>query len=151
MHEAESVANDDERKLILQLGLFEEVLDLLRVVMVALSANPLHLANLSCPSGSLDVLELYFRVGRHVDDRTEVVIKAFEGLEGLKHLDEPDWTDEFRVLGGCLDDDLQVLADVDAQHLFEALEGVLDGKLAEVVDEPLRKNGSITGFPYFQH
>jgi len=32
--EVESIANDDERKLLSQLGLLQEVLDLLRIVVV---------------------------------------------------------------------------------------------------------------------
>lgn len=43
---------------------------------------------------------------------------TFEALERLKHLDELDWAEDVRVLGGDLDHDLQVLTDVDAQHLL---------------------------------
>jgi hypothetical protein len=121
MHEAESIADDDKRKLIWQLRLLEEILDLLRVVVIALPADPLDLADLSCPSSSLNILELDFRVGRHIDDRTEVVVETFESLEGLKHLDEANWTDEFRVFGSCLHYDLKILPDVDSEHLLEAL------------------------------
>lgn len=142
MHEAESVADDNERKLIWQLRLFEEVLDLLRVVVVALPADPLDLADLSCPSSSLNILELDFRIGRHVDNRTEIVVETFESLERLKHLDEADWTDKFRVFGGCLDYDLEVLPYVDSEHLLEALERVLDGQLAKVIDEPLNQESA---------
>lgn len=79
MDKAEPVADDDQRQLILELGLLEEVLDLLGVVVVRLSADPLDLSDLASPRGSLDVLELDFGVGAQVDDGTEVVVEACIG------------------------------------------------------------------------
>ncbi|KAJ7828940.1 hypothetical protein B0H14DRAFT_3718285, partial [Mycena olivaceomarginata] len=52
--EVETIANNDERKLVSQLGLFEEVLDLLGVVVVAFAANPLNFADLASPCSSLN-------------------------------------------------------------------------------------------------
>jgi hypothetical protein len=70
----EAVADDDKRKLVRQFGLFEEVFDLFWVVKIALSANALDLANLTCTGGCLDILEVNLRILAKVDDRTEIVI-----------------------------------------------------------------------------
>ena len=45
-----------------------------------------------------------------------IVTRTLEALEGLEHLDKLDGTEDVRVLSGDLDNDLQVLADVDAKH-----------------------------------
>lgn len=135
--EVETIANDDERKLVGQLGLFEEVLDLLGVVVVAFAANPLNFADLASPCSSLNVLEVNFRILTDVHHRTEIVvetwgcrlvegwmgektIRTFETLEAFKHLDEFDRPEDIRVLGRNLNDDLQVLADIDLEHLLQA-------------------------------
>ena len=76
MHEVEAVADDDERELVRELGFFEEVLDFLRVVEVALAADALNFADLAGASGGLDVLEVDLTVGAQVDDRAEVVVQA---------------------------------------------------------------------------
>jgi hypothetical protein len=55
----ESVADDDEGELVRELGLLEEVLDLLGVVEVALPHDALHLADLTGPRRRLDVLEVH--------------------------------------------------------------------------------------------
>jgi hypothetical protein len=47
VNEVETVADDDEGKLVSQLGLLQEVLDPLRVVAVALAADPLHFLDLA--------------------------------------------------------------------------------------------------------
>ena len=65
------------------------------------------------------------------------IILTFEALERLKHLDEFDRAQDIRVLRSDLNNDLQVLADVDAEHLLHASEGLFCSKLAEVIDEPL--------------
>ena len=72
-----------------------------------------------------------------IDDRAEVVVQPLKGLEALKHLDELDGAQDIRVLRGDLDDDLQVLADVNMQHLLETRHRLLGGETTEVVDEPL--------------
>lgn len=76
MHKVKPIADNDERELILKFGLLEEVLDLLRVVVVALSTNTLHLSDLVRTSGRLDVLEVDFGVLAKVDNRTEVVVET---------------------------------------------------------------------------
>ena len=52
--EVEAIADDDERELVGELGLLEEVLDALGIVAVALTADTLHLLDLSSLAGSLD-------------------------------------------------------------------------------------------------
>jgi hypothetical protein len=73
--EIETVADNDERQLIRELGLLEEILDFVGIVIVALAANALHLADLAGTSGSLDVFEMHFRVLAEVDDRSKVVVQ----------------------------------------------------------------------------
>jgi hypothetical protein len=62
---------------------------------------------------------------------------TFGSLEFLEHLDEANRSDQVRVLGSRLNDDLKVLSDVDLEHLVETFESLFDGELTEVVDEPL--------------
>ncbi|KAI3480029.1 hypothetical protein L1887_57805 [Cichorium endivia] len=133
----EAVADDDERQLVRELCLLEEVLDLFGVVVVGLAADALDLADLTGAGGGLDVLEVHLGVGGEVDDGAEVVVEALERLEGLEHLDELDGAEEVRVLCGDLDDHLEVLADVDLEHLAQALERLFHGELAKVGDEPV--------------
>jgi hypothetical protein len=74
VHEIETVADDDEGELISQLGFLQEVLDLLRIVVVGFPTNALDLTNLTSPRRGLDVLEVDLRVITEVDNRTEIVI-----------------------------------------------------------------------------
>lgn len=53
MDKVKAIADDDERELIGELGLLEEVLDTLRIVAVALPANTLHLLDLTGLAGRL--------------------------------------------------------------------------------------------------
>jgi hypothetical protein len=76
MNEIEAVANDDEGELVGELGLLEEVLDLLRVVEVRFADDALDLADLTGASRRLDVLEVDLRVFRKVDDRAEVIVET---------------------------------------------------------------------------
>ena len=78
MHEIEAVANDDEWELISQLGLLQEILDLLGVVVVGFSTDALNLTNLASPRCGLDVLEVDLRVFAEVYNRTEIVIKTLK-------------------------------------------------------------------------
>lgn len=77
------------------------------------------------------------KLGRGIE-RSKGRGRTLECLERLEHLDEADGADELGVLGRGLDDDLKVLANVDAEHLVEALERLFRRELAKVVDEPLR-------------
>lgn len=172
--EIESVADDDERKLIGKLGLFEtckkrqglasvrrlftrrtatltpraqirawspltfeEVLDLLRVVNVALPADSLNLSDLTRPRSGDDVLVVNLRVLAEVDDRPEVVVESLKGSVVLEELDELKRSEQLRVFGRDLDDDLKVLTDVDGQHLLEASERLLDSQATKVANQPL--------------
>ena len=76
MDEVESVADNDERKLVRQLSLLQEVLDLLRVVEIALSADTFDFTDLSSARSGLNVLEVNLRILADVDDGTKVVIKT---------------------------------------------------------------------------
>ena len=71
-----AVADDDEGQLVRELGLLEEVLDLLRVVEVALAADALDFADLASASGGLNVLEVHLRVLAEVDNRAEIVVET---------------------------------------------------------------------------
>lgn len=54
----------------------EKVLHAFRVVAVALSADPLHLLDLACFTGSLDVLEVDLWILAEVDNRAQKVEQA---------------------------------------------------------------------------
>ena len=88
VHKIKPIADDDERELVLEFGLLEEILDFLWVVVVALSANALDLSDLVRASGCLNVLEVDFGVLAKVDDRTEVVVETWEPVS-------------LRSMGGC--------------------------------------------------
>jgi hypothetical protein len=76
MDHVETVTDNDERKLIRHLGFLEEVLNLFGIVVVALSADPLDLSNLTGSGSGLDVLEMDLLVLTEVDDRSKVVVKT---------------------------------------------------------------------------
>ena len=61
------VAHDDERKLVQELDLLEEVFDFLRIIEVTLATDALNLSELTGASGSLDIFEVDFRVLTKVD------------------------------------------------------------------------------------
>jgi hypothetical protein len=116
----------------------EEVLDLLRLVDVTLPADPLDLPELTGPGGGDDVLVVDLGVLGEVDDGAEVVVESLERSVVLEELDELKRSEEVRVLGGDLDNNLKVLSDVGSEHLLEAGERLLDGKGSKVGDEPFR-------------
>ena len=80
MNEVEPVADNDERKLIRELRLLEEVLDFLRIVEIALSANALDFPDLPCAGCGLDILEMHLWVLAEVDNRAEVVVETFSAI-----------------------------------------------------------------------
>ena len=62
---------------------------------------------------------------------------TLERLVTIEHLDERQRAEQVAVLGGDLDDNLEVLAHVGAHHLVEARYGLFLRKTSEVVDEPV--------------
>lgn len=120
----EAVADDDQRKLISELGFLEEVLDSLGVVNARLAANALDLLHLTSLARSLhkkkseysnsskpvlsylDVLEVHIGLLRKVDNRAEVVVETLKALERLKHVDQRLGGELLGILDGDLDDDL---------------------------------------------
>lgn len=152
MNKIKTIADDDQGKLILQLCLLQEILDLLWIVVVALSTDTFNFTNLAGPSGSLDVLEVDFRIFAEVHNRSEVVVKTFkrisaswqyihsrntltfEGFERLKHLDQLYRAKDIRVLGSNLDDDLKILSDIYPEHLLHASHRLFGGETTEVIN-----------------
>jgi len=76
VNKVEPIADDNKRKLVLEFSLLEEVLDLLRVVVVALSANTFDFSNLVGACGCLNILEVDFGVLAKVDDRSEIIVET---------------------------------------------------------------------------
>ena len=106
MYKVVSVTHNDERQLVGQFGLLQEVLYSLWGVAVAFAANALNLLDLASLARSLDVLEVDLGVLGEVDDGTEEVEETFEGLEGLKKVDESISGELLVVLSCHLDADL---------------------------------------------
>ena len=136
MNEIESIANNNQGKLVRQSRFLQEILYLLRVVVITLATDPFDFGELTTSTGGLDVLEMYVGVGGEIDDTTEVVVQSLEGFELFKEFDELGGTKEIRVFRGDLDDHLEILTDVGGQHFLEADETLLDAEAAEVSDEP---------------
>jgi hypothetical protein len=76
MNEVEPVADNNERKLVRELRLLEEVLNFLGIVKIALSANALNFPNLTSASCGLDILKVDFLVLAEVDDGAKVVVET---------------------------------------------------------------------------
>ena len=76
MHEIESITNDDEGKLVRELGFLEEILDFLGIVIVAFPTDSLHLPDLTSTRCSLYVLEMHFRIFTEIDNRAEIIIET---------------------------------------------------------------------------
>ena len=65
------------------------------------------------------------RLLAEVDDGAQKVEESLEALEGLEEVNEVLRGELLVVLGGDLDADLQVLADVGLHHGLDALQGVV--------------------------
>ena len=63
----------------------------------------------------------------------QAIVLTFEALEGLEHLDELDGPKDIGVFRGNLDYNLQILADVDTEHLLQAGESLLGSEPTEVL------------------
>ncbi|KAH3688209.1 hypothetical protein WICPIJ_000795 [Wickerhamomyces pijperi] len=90
--------------------------------------------------GSLNVLEDNFLVVGQVDNGSKVVVQTFVGLVVFKQLDQDLGTDQIRVLGGDLDDDLQVLSNVLVHQLLQTSHGLLHVQLAKVGNQPVSRH-----------
>ena len=73
MHEVESIANDDERKLVRKFCLLEEIFVLLWIVVVTFTTDPFDFLDLTRTSSGLNVLEMNLRIFAEVDNRSEAV------------------------------------------------------------------------------
>ncbi len=74
VNKVETIANNDKGKLVAELGLLEEILDLLGVVIVALATDTLDLPDLTSSGSGLNVLEVNLRISAEIDDGTEVIV-----------------------------------------------------------------------------
>jgi len=73
VHEVESIANDDERKLVRKFCLLEEIFVLLWIVVVTFTTDPFDFLDLTRTSSGLNVLEMNLRIFAEVDNRSEAV------------------------------------------------------------------------------
>lgn len=150
MHEVESIANDDQWELVGQLGLLKEILDLLWVVKVTFTTDSLDLSNLASTASGLNVLEMHLGVLTEIDDRSEIVIKTWgdaqclpqhdikrvitlKALVRLEKFDQLDGTKNIGILGGNLNNNLQVLPDIDSEHFLQRCHRLFCRQPAEVV------------------
>jgi hypothetical protein len=131
-----TVTNNDERPLISELGLLEEVTSANGVVVVEVTTRMLNFPELSHVSSSLDVLEVdlwTLGVGVHL---SKEVKETFVGVGGLKEADQSihgELNDEFDCNGHH---NWQVLEDVNDKHVMEDIEAVFgDGDLTKKVHE----------------
>ena len=92
----------------------------------------------------MNVLEVNFRVLAEVDNRAEEVEETLVALEGLEELDERLRGQLLVVLGGDLDNNLQILAQVGLQHCLQTLQRVGHVELSEVVHEPLKPEHNLS-------
>mmetsp|Transcript_1444 Transcript_1444/g.4314 ORF Transcript_1444/g.4314 Transcript_1444/m.4314 type:complete len:835 (-) Transcript_1444:1882-4386(-) len=132
LHVAEPVAHVDEGTRVTQLGLHEELLHLLRVVVVAQAGDPLHLAELLQLHGGHNVLVVHHWVVRVVDDRLQVVVHAVRVLAGLERRQELLWRHVVAVRRGNSHAQLHVAARVRPDQLLQHLHSVLRAELSKV-------------------
>jgi len=83
---------------------------------------------------SLDILEGDFFVFGQVDDTTKVEVQTFSRTVLLEESDDTSWAEKVAVLLGNVDDCLQILANVDFQHLVHAFHGQINSEASKVVD-----------------
>ena len=81
VNKVETIANDNERKLVRQFRLLEEILDLLGIVVVALPTDAFDFRELATATGCLNVFEVDILILAEIDNAAEVVIQSFETLE----------------------------------------------------------------------
>ena len=76
MNKIKPIANDNKGQLVQKFGLLKKVLNLLRIVVIALLADLFNLTDLTSMCSSLNVFEMHFRIFTKVDDRSKIVVKA---------------------------------------------------------------------------
>lgn len=62
---------------------------------------------------------------------------TLKSLERFEHLDELDGPQDIGVFRRDLDDNLQILTNVDPEHLLQAGHRLFSSKTTEVVNQPL--------------
>ena len=77
MNEIEAIADNNEWELVSEFRLLEEVFDFLRIIEVTLATDTFNLSNLTGASGSLDILEVNFRVLAEVNNRAKIVVETY--------------------------------------------------------------------------
>ena len=86
---------------------------------------------------NLDIFEMNITLLAKVDNGAQEIKQAFKTLERLKKIDQILSGKLLMVLGGNLDTDLKILSNVGLHHSPDALEGVVHGERAKVVDQPV--------------
>ena len=64
-------------ELLCQVGFFEEILDLLGIVVIIVATDPLNLSDISSCCRSLDVFEYNFWIFTQVYNAPKIVIESF--------------------------------------------------------------------------
>lgn len=108
--------------------------------MVALATDTLDFLKLTHGSRRLDVLEGDLLVLAEVNNATEVEVQTFCSAVFLEEVDDSGRPEEIRVLLCDVNHSLQILADVDLEHLVETLHGEVNGKAAKVIGQKLLGN-----------
>jgi len=140
VNKVEAIANNDQRKLLGKVGFLQEVLDLLGVKVVRFSADTFHFLDLAHCCGGFNVLEGDLLILAQVDDTTEVVVETLGSSVLLEKGNDAVRTEQVRVLLRNVDNGGEILADVNLQHLVQALHRKLESELAEEVDQELLRN-----------
>jgi len=74
---------------------------------------------------------------KYTYDATEVKVQSLRRPVLLQKIDDARRAKEIRVLLRNIDDGLEILADIDFQHLIQAFQRKLDSQGAEEADEEL--------------
>src|SRR5699024_5816997 len=103
---------------------------------IVVSSNAFNFSELADLSRSLNILEHNIWVVGQVDNTLKIVIKTLRCLEFFKQLNKVQWTNQIRVFGGDLDNNLQILTNIHTEHFVKRFECLFNSKLAKVIDEP---------------
>lgn len=105
------------------------------VVVITLPTDALEFLELTHGRCSLDVLEGHLLVFTEVDNATKVEVETFSCSVLLEKVNDSSGSEKVRILLRNVDDGLQILADVNFQHLIKTLQREIDGQTAEIVCE----------------